>query len=158
MEDKATEAEEAARNNDSGTLFRISKEIGKKGSFAGNGQVRKKDGDIAVTEEEQLERWAEHFREVLNREEPNRIETFEEGEPLGIDCAAPRVSEVRKLIIKMKNNKAAGCDGIPGELFKIGVDENAMIMTKLFERIWEEEKVPAEWLKGNICKISNKGD
>jgi hypothetical protein len=58
----------------------------------------------------------------------------------------------------MKNNKAAGCDGIPAEFFKMGVEENTKIMTKLFGKIWEEERVPAEWLRGNICKLPKKGD
>ena len=157
LDEKAEEAEEAARNFDSRTLFQISKELGGK-KFNSVGQVKKKDGQIAVTEEEQMERWAEHFEEVLNREEPQNGATFGEGNELIIDCSPPSEVEIEDAIRKMKNNKAAGCDGIPAELFKINLEGNASIMAKLFERIWEEEKVPAEWLKGNICKIPKKGD
>jgi hypothetical protein len=56
----------------------------------------------------------------------------------------------------MKNNKAAGCDGIHAKLFKINLEGNASIMAKLFEKIWEDERVPTEWLKGNICKLKKK--
>jgi hypothetical protein len=31
-------------------------------------------------------------------------------------------------------------------------------MAKLFENIWKGERVPAEWLKGNICKLPKKGN
>ena len=158
MDEKASEAEEAAKVNDSRTLFQISKELSKRGNFVSKGQVKKKDGTIATTEAEQQERWAEHFCEILNREEPQRTAVFEEGELLDIDCEAPTVGEIENAIKKMKNNKAAGSDGIPGELFKIQVEENARIMLKLFSKIWEDEKVPAEWLKGNIYKLPKKGD
>jgi hypothetical protein len=64
------------------------------------------------------------------------------------------VTETKHAILKMKSNKEAGWDGIPGELFKVGMEENAMIMATLFEKIWEEERVPAEWLRGNML-VSN---
>ena len=58
----------------------------------------------------------------------------------------------------MINNKAAGSDGLPAEFFKVGIEENTRIMKKLFGKIWEEERVSDEWLKGNICKLPKKGD
>ena len=95
--------------------------------------------------------------EILNREEPQSMGVFQEGDLLEIDCSIPKEDKIRRAIAKMKNNKAAGCNGIPGEFFKVGIEENTKIMAKLFEKVWVEERVPAEWLKGNICKLPKKG-
>ena len=54
MDEKAAEAEEAARQQDTRSLFQISKDLGVR-SFACRGQVKKKDGEVAATEVEQLE-------------------------------------------------------------------------------------------------------
>lgn len=58
----------------------------------------------------------------------------------------------------MKNDKAAGCDGLPAELLKVNIGDNAVILKKLFERVWDEEIDPSEWLKGAIIKLPKKGD
>ena len=132
---KAAEVEEAARNQDSRMLFQISKNLGRRKRFGEQGQVRSKDGVILVSEEEQKERWIEHFQEVLYQEQPHRMPAFEEGVPLEIDTSPFTTEEVRAAIGKLKNNKAAGCDGIPAELFKTCAEENAAILGKLFQKI-----------------------
>jgi hypothetical protein len=86
LDGKATEVEEAARKLDSRFLFQISKDLGRK-NFSSKEQVRKKDGQAAVTEKEQLQRWAEHFEEVLNREEPQISTAFSECETMVMDCS-----------------------------------------------------------------------
>ena len=158
MEGKAAEAEEAAGRGDSRTLYQISKSLGKGKSFGGQGQVKNGEGEILAGEDEQRERWAEHFQGVLNREEPQSTPDFEVGEPLEISTEAFSLSEVTDAIGKMKSNKAAGSDGIAAELFKVCTGENAVVLGKLFEKVWSEEKIPEEWLKGNIIKLPKKGD
>ena len=158
VEKKAMEAESAARVGDSRTLFQISKTLGKKSSGGATGPVKDKDGTVLTTEKEQQERWAEHFRGVLNRASPTEVPVIEPGEELEIGTGVFSEAEVKVAVEMMKNNKAAGSDGIPAEIYKVGLDENVKILQKLFERIWSDEKVPTEWLKGNIAKIPKKGD
>ena len=43
------------------------------------------------------------------------------------------------------NNKAFGCDGIPGELLKYGGAAMEGMMEKLRRKIWRKEKIPVEW-------------
>ena len=69
VEDLATKAEEAAVKRNSRELYRITKQMaGKKCSY--DAPVKDKSGKVLTTEDSQLKRWAEHFREVLNRPEP----------------------------------------------------------------------------------------
>ena len=46
-----------------------------------------------------------------------------------------------------KFNKAAGVDSVVTELFKVSEEENARCLKGLFDKIWQQEKVPDEWLK-----------
>lgn len=59
----------------------------------------------------------------------------------------------------LKNNKALGPDGLPAGLFKAGGN---IIHTKLHELIlliWNNEQVPADFLKSDIIAIyKNRGD
>ena len=63
---KETEAEQAAKKNDSKTLFKIVKELTGVNS---NNKVPKQ-GKLLNSSEEQNQRWIEHFREVLNQLDP----------------------------------------------------------------------------------------
>jgi hypothetical protein len=48
------------------------------------------------------------------------------------------------------------CSGLPAELFKTSLRSNSKVLQKLFEKIWTEEKIPSEWLKGSIIKLSKQ--
>ena len=54
----------------------------------------------------------------------------------------------------LKNNKAAGTDGIPLELIQYGGNKLLNRIYELVRWIWEEERIPEEW-KETIYK---KGD
>lgn len=45
-----------------------------------------------------------------------------------LDIPPPRHHEVRVAIKRLKNNKAAGADGLPAELFKAGGNELIVCM------------------------------
>ena len=78
----------------------------------------------------------------------------------------------------MKNGKVAGPDGIPAEVagpdgihaevagpdgihaeaLKADVNTSVEMLHSLFEEIWENEEIPAEWKEGYFIKIPKKGD
>lgn len=60
--------------------------------------------------------------------------------------------------MKMKNNKAPGADAIPSELFKHGGDALYRAIHALIGRIWQQEKLPADWTKRLICPVYKKGN
>ena len=90
IDDLGKEAQDAADTRDTRTVYKITKVL--TGSFTNSTSVVKdKDGNVLAKQEEQLARWAEHFKEVLNREEP--------AETLDFDA------EDQQQTIEMKRNK-----------------------------------------------------
>ena len=122
---------------------------------------RDKDGGILTDEREVIERWKQHYDGHLNCAEAEHqdgrrndfIGTADEGE-----VPTPTVSEVKDAIKQLKNNKAAGKDGIAAELIKMGPDRLATCLHRLIVRIWDTEQLPEEWKEGVICPIYKKGD
>ena len=73
---KETEAEEAAKKNDSKTLFKIVKEL--TGVNSNNKvSIKNKHGKVLSSEEEQNHRWIEHFREILHQPDPASFLNFD---------------------------------------------------------------------------------
>jgi len=58
----------------------------------------------------------------------------------------------------LKNNKAAGTDGIHLELIKYGGIKLLNRMYELIRQIWEEERIPEEWKEIIRVPIYKKGD
>ena len=76
-----------------------------------------------LTTNEQLKRWAEHFRELLNHPTPDSppdIPSAETEPP--ISCDKPSKAVIKKAIITLRSGKAAGPDEIPAEAIKADRD------------------------------------
>ena len=158
MEDLAGRAEEAASYGDSQTLYSTIRRLG--GDFRKPEiPVKDKDGNAIPGEEKQMERWVEHFEELLNRPPPTNPPDIEPAdEDLEIDCEAPDINDIRLAIKQQKNGKAAGPDSIPPEALKQAEEENSEVLLTLFKDIWEKEEIPEDWKEGYIIKIPKKGD
>ncbi|CAC5389748.1 unnamed protein product [Mytilus coruscus] len=78
-------------------------------------------------------------------DQPLRVEPA--GEDLYIKIDNIKKYEVKKAIKSIKNRKSAGIDEIPPEAFKSRGNEIIEYMYKLLNKIWQEEKIPTEWLK-----------
>lgn len=67
--------------------------------------------------------------------------------------------EFRRAMGRLRNGKAAGIDGIPGEAWKYGGGEGLEKWAWEFcNRIWEGEEWPEEWKEGIIVPILKKGE
>lgn len=125
--------------------------------------LKSRDGTCKVSAKQDiLERWAEHFNDLLNADRradlnhitsiPSLPENTSLDNPLSLD-------EVKKAIKGQKNKKAVGIDNIAGELLKYGGEQLHHIIWQLFQRIWDEEKVPPEFKVSRIQTLyKNKGD
>jgi len=120
---------------------------------------RSSDGSLLTDECEVIERWRQHFDEHLNGAEEQAAEigdisiaSNEEAVP------TPTMNDVKEAIKQLKNNKAAGKDGLPPELFKFGPGKLVRLVHRIIVKIWEMEQLPEEWKDGVICPIYKKGD
>ena len=158
IEDLARQAEEAVGQGNLKDLYLTTKRLA--GRFQQTDKpVKDKSGKPLTTTDDQLKRWAEHFRELLNRptpEEPPDIPPAETELP--INCGQPSFEEIRKAIKTLRNGKAAGPDGIPAEAMKSDIETTVKILHSLFSKIWEKEEVPAQWKEGLVIKLPKKGD
>ena len=121
--------------------------------------VKSKDGQTLPTVEEQLDRWVEHLKELLNRLPPENTADIPPAEtPLNINCNRPSKTEIRKAIKALKNNKAPGPDNIPAEALEADINTSTNMQYMLFGKIWNDEEIPVEWREGHIVKLPKKGD
>ena len=114
---------------------------------------------LLASDEEQKQRWAEHFKEILNRPQPTITPVIGEEENMSILTAACEnftIEELKQAIRKLKNNKATGEDEISGEMLK-SADENVLQhLLLLFNDVWQNESPPQEWKNGAIFKLPKK--
>ena len=135
IENKAKEAEEAAKVNDSRKLYNITRSLSCK-SQQNSTTIKDINGNILTTVEDQLNRWAEHFSEILNREDPRNPPRLEVNVPeLDINSDPTRRDEIRQAIKQLKNSKAPGCDDIPPELLKADLETTSEVLFVLFSHI-----------------------
>ena len=100
IESKGAEAQEAANINDTKSIYRIVCELTNSRSIS-SVPNKSKDGRTLVTEEEQSNRWMEHFEGVLNQPEPTNLIDFEQETPmtlLDVTIGNISIEEVTKSI------------------------------------------------------------
>lgn len=128
---------------------------------------RNSAGAIIMDETEILKIWADHFQQLLNIHRPEdnlpdaenpvdsstTINTNAEN-----DNDTPTAEDVRNAILRMKNNRAPGEDGIVSELLKYGGEAVVTSLTDIIKEVWKTEKMPTPWSTGIICPIHKKGD
>ena len=66
--------------------------------------------------------------------------------------------EVTIHIRKLKNNKASGTDGIPGEFYRHITDELVTPFCAKFNYIFDKGEYPSQWAEGIINALHKKGD
>ena len=158
IDNLAKAAEEAAGKKNMKEVYDITRKLaGNK--HASEKPVKNKSGEIITDEKEQLERWKEHFEELLNRPIPTDRPVITPREtPLNINTSKPSKLEIKRAISLLKNGKATGPDGVPAEAIKADTNISVEMMHNLLGKIWDEENVPTEWKHGYIIKLPKKGD
>jgi len=117
LNDLAEEAETAARNNCSGDLSQLNVE-------------------------EVLERWREHFEEVLNVQRPHiPLPVIDQapGVITSIDTGDISIAEIKRAIHRRKTGKSPGIVGISAELLKCSEKDAVKQLHLLINAIWKEQ-------------------
>lgn len=132
-------------------------------SYRSSVPLKSHDGtECFNTKEDVLQRWAEHFNNLLNVDRavdlqfidsiPKLPTITELDEPLTLD-------EVVVAIKRQQNKRAVGIDNIPGEILKYGGDKLHEVVWKMFLQMWDDERVPSDFRVSRICSLyKNKGD
>ena len=157
VEELATQAQKVAEKNDMETHYNITKQLGGRKPNS-NRPVKGKDGNVLSKPAEQLDRWREHFRELISGTPITTPPLIEEGEDLEMNLRPISKEEIIRAIGKTKSGKAPGPDNIPPEVLKTDAVVMADIVLNLFQEAWDKEEVPQEWRKGYIIKLPKKGD
>ena len=85
----------------------------------------------------------EKFTESVENEEEEIEQTNKEREAGELNEKI-RLEEVRKIINRLKNGKAAGVDGIVNEIIKHGGEQVHVAMWQLIDICFEEESTPED--------------
>jgi hypothetical protein len=122
--------------------------------------VKDKDENTISREEDQRARWAEHFKETLNRPTPPAPpDITPPTQLLDINTKAPMQQDRdHQGHQDLKSGKAAGPDGIPPEALKADIQTSTEMLHPLLSKIWEQEQVPEDWKRGHLVKLPKKGD
>jgi hypothetical protein len=123
--------------------------------------VKDLEGNVLVEPEAILKRWTEHFYTLLNQFSEVDEKVLEHIPQREVDekmAEPPTMEEVHKAITRLKNNKCAGEDGIPAEIFKYGGDVIRELLHQIICQIWKEAQVPQDWIDALIIKLFKKKD
>ncbi|KAI8508065.1 hypothetical protein Bbelb_143050 [Branchiostoma belcheri] len=109
--------------------------------------------------EDKHARWAEHFKEVLNRPDPTSpAVTDPPSHLLPIDTSDFTEPEIHEAIKNLKNNKSPGMDGITAEMLKARRESVVKWMCQLCNNAWNRGEVPEDWRNGVVVCIPKKGN
>nr|VZH94532.1 unnamed protein product [Spirometra erinaceieuropaei] len=115
------------------------------------------DGNTLLTEKSQsLQRWAEHFRGVLNRPSVisdaaiERLPQVETNVDLDLP---PSLQETLRALQPLSSGKAPGSDAIPAEVYKHGGPQLMDRLTALLQEMWRQGEVPQDFKDATIVHL-----
>nr|VZH93444.1 unnamed protein product [Spirometra erinaceieuropaei] len=115
------------------------------------------DGNTLLTEKTQiLQRWAEHFRGVLNRPSVisdaaiERLPQVETNVDLDLP---PSLQETIRAVQQLSSGKAPGSDAIPAEVYKHGGPQLIDHLTALFQEMCRQGEVPQDFKDATIVHL-----
>ena len=161
----ATELEEAASKGQQREVWAKIKKISGISKKNRVTYVRDKKGKMITDPHNQKDRWREHFTEFLNPPLSSVYLDDLDGVPsqpnfgyLSCSDGPSTRDEISYALKKLRNCKSPGVNGITNEQLKYGDSALAHQLGNLFTKVWEDEVIPEDWLKGVIVIIGKKGD
>ena len=119
-----------------------------------------------------LNRWKEHFENLLNRDDPadkertiaeiqavgdniNENSNMDTNNPAGRDMEVT-VDEISKAINQLRRDKAPGVCNITTELLRDTGVSTKVWLHRVISTVWEQESIPQDWKKAIIVPIHKK--
>nr|VZI22628.1 unnamed protein product [Spirometra erinaceieuropaei] len=123
----------------------------------GTASLLSADGNTLLTEKTQiLQRWAEHFRGVLNRPSvisDAAIERLPQVETNVDPDLPPSLQETIRAVQQLSSGKAPGSDANPAEVYKHGGPQLMDHLTALFQEMWRQGEVPQDFKDATIVHL-----
>ncbi|CAB4027550.1 Hypothetical predicted protein, partial [Paramuricea clavata] len=156
---KAREIQEFADKHDAKKFYDAVKGVYGP-STRGTSPLLSADGTKVISDRNEiLNRWVEHFNELLNRAstvQQNSIDNIKQ-QPVQEHLAdRPTKAEIRKAIKLLQSGKAPGEDGIPAKIYKHGGEAIISHLFSLFGYIWRDEDIPQELKDAIIVTLYKK--
>ena len=138
----------------------------RKGFSRQKGRLRTRDG-VVVSSEEQAEILASYFEEVQWRVRVMDAVEIDEnaefiGEELPINLGPVSTDELKSAGKKLKRKKACGTDELPGELWRIILEDDTHVIFQwvldFISSLWEGSQVPVQWHLSRVIALFRKGD
>ncbi|CAH1231299.1 Hypp378 [Branchiostoma lanceolatum] len=124
--------------------------------------VRSADGTLLNDKAAILARWAEHYKILLNRHtdvDNSILEDIPELPEMTEMDSLPTAEEVQAAVNSLKNNKASGPDGVPGEILRAGGEPVVRCLHSFVTAAWTTGCVPQHWKDSDLVSIyKRKGD
>ena len=167
--DKAEEAdqlsEEFIKQGRGGSILKILK-LNTKSKVKDATIINSKDGTKSLNISDKLNRWKEHFSQILNNK--STINPFVLNQlPLPVlKKDEETLTELSNLLYKLELSvalkqcklvKAAGIDKLNSTIKKIGNEVTVDWIKVLAEKIWETESIPRDWKTQVIVPLHKSG-
>ncbi|CAE7843562.1 unnamed protein product, partial [Symbiodinium necroappetens] len=126
----------------------------------------KQDGEIAVSSEERAECWRLHFSsqeagEFITPQDYTRICARADKATGAVETVfdlqvIPTLAQTEQAILRLRNGKAAGPDGLTGEVFRLHPPTTARRLAPLLLKAALQLHEPVEWRGGDLMVLAKK--
>ncbi|XP_037928856.1 uncharacterized protein LOC119663271 [Teleopsis dalmanni] len=163
QERREQEKIEVCRNRNDGSKFYRKVNRLTQGFKPGASTCKDENSNLVTDTQNVLKVWKEHFSKLLSGDDNinSAIEEMPSVSPIendDVEIPPHSHNEVCVAIQRLKNNKAAGADGLPAELFKAGGNMLIGCMHHLICRILLDESMPSDWNLSTLCPVLKKCD
>ena len=161
--EKTETLENAANNNDHAIMFREFRTLATSTTLKNN-IVKDKEGNIISNYCDCINRWKEHYSELLNKGPvPHNPETSTAAAnaPTDLSISEDEVTldEVRNAVKSLKNYRAVGICKITAKLLKFGGECMLRWLQVIINCVWISETIPDDWRRGIVLPFwKRKGD
>lgn len=151
--EKCEEIEDLQNKYDNFNLHKKVKELAGLAKRKTSSILLDKEGNAIIETEQKLRRWKEYIEELFHDQRQENVYAASQSRDEGPEITK---SEVMTAVKCMKNNKAAGPDGIPGELLKLINEKNMDVLTQLLNTIYTTGIIPREMLTSTFICLPKK--
>jgi hypothetical protein len=125
-------------------------------------RLKTEDGSIISSTPEILKEIESFYRQLYSTQTPVESKARDPRAKLTrhytVDIPDVSLYEIRMALKQLKNNKAAGDDGITTELLRAGGTPVLKVLQKLFNSVILEGRTPKTWNRSDVVLFFKKGD